>query len=375
VRSTLDALRALALALERAPSAVRGRAFALAGALTLVASCAFEPATDGDVSAAAAELTLSAVAGMYGCSTRGVEGISEQLLREMRCLEGDAFTSFAPHANVTLESDRVHPFLSMEGVGMLHDAAGHAEIRITSAFRTLAEQYVLSRTCSVAAAPGHSNHETGRAIDVSNYGTVGRYLTAAGFTHPLPSSDPVHYEAPGRDLRTTSVLAFQRLWNANHPTDRLDEDGLIGPQTTARLERAPAEGFAIDHVCTTCTPAAEICNMLDDDCDGAIDEDGVCGATFVDAGMPTSGREDAGVADRDAGGGGSPDAGVVDDGDGGVPTMTRSGDMGSACGCAAAGASNTRSAKTPLALALAMAWMLARRRRAARRATRPRASR
>ncbi len=338
---------------------------------TLIAGCAFAPATDGDVGAATGELTVGAVAGMFGCSTRGVEGLSTQLVAEMRCLEGDAFTPFAPHANITLASDRVHPFLSAEGVRMLHDAAGHADIQITSAFRTLAEQYVLSRTCSVAAAPGRSNHETGRAIDVSNYGTVGRYLTAAGFSHPLPSSDPVHYEAPGADLRTTSVLAFQRLWNANHPGDLLDEDGAIGPQTTARLESAPADGFAIDHVCVACTPAAEVCNMRDDDCDGAIDEGGVCDVA-IDAGTPTSDRSDAGVstgADAGAVVPSDPDAGVIDDGDGGGdPTMTRTVHAASAGGCSTAGALDTRRSATTIffVLGLGLALRLGRRTRRAR---------
>jgi hypothetical protein len=42
-----------------------------------------------------------------------------------------------------------------------------------------------------------------------------------------------------------SVLAFQRLWNRNNPKDRLAEDGAYGPQTEARLARAPSAGFAI----------------------------------------------------------------------------------------------------------------------------------
>ena len=30
-------------------------------------------------------------------------------------------------------------------------------------------------------------------------------------------------------LRGADVLAFQRLWNRNHPGDAIDEDGLYGP--------------------------------------------------------------------------------------------------------------------------------------------------
>src|SRR5688500_17668371 len=166
----------------------------------------------------------------------------------MLCLADGRMVHVA-HPNIRLTSGRVHPYLSPEGRDMLLAAAERGRIDINSAFRTLAEQYVLYRGCSVAASPGRSNHETGRAIDVNNYGTVGGNLTREGFTHPLPSSDPVHYEAPGDDLRSISVRAFQRLWNANHPGDRIDEDGLMGPQTMSRLERAPAGGFDIGIVC------------------------------------------------------------------------------------------------------------------------------
>ncbi|MCC7535497.1 MAG: hypothetical protein IT379_04765, partial [Deltaproteobacteria bacterium] len=175
-------------------------------------------------------------------------------------------------ANLHLASSRVHPYLSPEGRDMLLSVARSRDVTITSALRTIAEQYILKGGCAVAADPGRSNHETGRAIDVSNYGSVGGSLTRAGFGHPLPSSDPVHYDAPGDDLRRLSVLAFQRLWNANHPRDRIDDDGVAGPQTLARLGRSPAEGFATGRVCGACTPSREVCNGRDDDCDGRTDE-------------------------------------------------------------------------------------------------------
>lgn len=182
------------------------------------------------------------------CSTAGTEGISAQLLDELECLSDGALVR-VDHPNVVLTSTRVHPYLSPEGRDALLAVAASRQVQINSALRTIAEQYVLSRGCSVAAAPGHSNHETGRAIDVANYGSVGTSLVRAGFARPLPSSDPVHYEAPGDDLRSLSVRAFQMLWNANHPEDRIAEDGDAGPQTLARLGRAPARGFDVSGVC------------------------------------------------------------------------------------------------------------------------------
>jgi hypothetical protein len=207
-------------------------------------------AADG-LGRSSSELSLSSIS--RGCTTAGVEGLSRQLIDEMLCLSGGAMVR-VEHPNIVLTSTRVHPYLSPRGREMLLAAAAGGRIEINSAFRSLAEQYVLSRGCSVAAAPGRSNHETGRAIDVNNYGVAGSRLIRAGFTRPLPTSDPVHYEAPGTDLRNLSVRAFQRLWNANNPRDRIAEDGVAGPATLSRLGRSPGEGFAIGSVCDAAPP-------------------------------------------------------------------------------------------------------------------------
>jgi ankyrin repeat protein len=65
------------------------------------------------------------------------------------------------------------------------------------------------------------------------------------------SGEPVHVDSIGddADTRKLSVLSFQRLWNRNHPGDRIAEDGLCGPQTEARLVRAEGEGLATSTDC------------------------------------------------------------------------------------------------------------------------------
>ena len=45
------------------------------------------------------------------------------------------------------------------------------------------------------------------------------------------------------------MTAFQRLWNRNHPGDKISVDGDYGPQTAARLKAAPAKGFAKGATC------------------------------------------------------------------------------------------------------------------------------
>jgi hypothetical protein len=129
---------------------------------------------------------------------------------------------------------------------------------VNSAFRTLGMQYVLFQghnACGVLAAqPGNSNHEGGRAMDISNYGTWQSAMTSHGWRW-FGSADKVHFDyvAGGTDVRSLSVLAFQRLWNHSHPEDKIGEDGSYGPATAARLAKTPGSGLPKG---ATCAPAA-----------------------------------------------------------------------------------------------------------------------
>ena len=49
---------------------------------------------------------------------------------------------------------------------------------------------------------------------------------------------------PAEDLRAAGLRAFQRLWNANRPTDMIAVDGVYNDETAARFELAPADGFS-----------------------------------------------------------------------------------------------------------------------------------
>jgi hypothetical protein len=127
---------------------------------------------------------------------------------------------------------------------------------VNSAFRTVAQQYLIARwhalgRCGIAAAapPGRSNHEGGRALDLANYSSLISAMAAKGWAHNVPG-DPVHFEylsAP--DIRGRDVLAFQRLWNRNNPTAKIAEDGAYGPQTESKLRTAPATGFTKGAIC------------------------------------------------------------------------------------------------------------------------------
>lgn len=199
------------------------------------------------LSAPAFAQTVRDIANRGACSTAGLEGISAQLAEAQRCQNPGAFVRFAPHPGVSLSSSRIHPYLQASARDALHRAAARSPITINSAFRTLADQYVLyhSGGCGLAARPGQSNHQSGRALDVQNYSAVRSILQSEGCTW-LGSRDPVHFDCPGSDRRGQAIMAFQKLWNLNNPGDRIDEDGVYGPQTESRLARTPAGGFATD---------------------------------------------------------------------------------------------------------------------------------
>jgi hypothetical protein len=217
--------------------------------------------------------SLRDVAGRSGCSTQGAEILSQQLIDQMLCFTADKVTRIE-HANITLQSDRVHPYVSPNAANALYGVASSRAVTINSAYRTIADQFLLNASCRVAAQPGRSNHETGRAIDVQYSSALNSALVRAGFLHPFPRNDRVHYEFGGTDLRAYSTLAFQRLWNANHPGELLVEDGIPSVLVLERLARAPAEGFGVVPACLECVPTDEneVCgNGLDDDCDGFAD--------------------------------------------------------------------------------------------------------
>ncbi|HTJ82273.1 MAG TPA: M15 family metallopeptidase, partial [Polyangiaceae bacterium] len=163
----------------------------------------------------------------------------------------------------------VFPYLEQPAKTRLVDALDAnpgRTMRMNSGLRTVAQQYLLSRWASqgrcgisIAAKPGHSNHETGLAIDIDNASLWKTSLQNRGF-HYAGSADPVHFDYAGSgavDHRGLDVLAFQRLWNENHPNDLIAEDGDYGPQTESRLKQAPADGFDQGATCVQADAACD----------------------------------------------------------------------------------------------------------------------
>ncbi|MBA3391436.1 MAG: hypothetical protein H0T89_02275 [Deltaproteobacteria bacterium] len=199
------------------------------------------------------------------CSTSVVVGLSKQIAEEIGCMNPGALVKFTPSANLRLTSNAVLPYLGAGAKTDLEKVAADRVVQVNSAFRTVAQQYLIYRwfqlgRCGIpaAATPGRSNHEGGRALDLQNYSSVIPAMAARGWSHNIPN-DPVHFEHLGSpDIRGRDVLAFQRLWNRNNPADKIAEDGAYGPATEARLRAAPATGFPAGATCSTRDQAADV---------------------------------------------------------------------------------------------------------------------
>ncbi|AKT44143.1 M15 family metallopeptidase [Chondromyces crocatus] len=195
-----------------------------------------------------------------GCSTSAINKLSQQIINEVRCMNPDAYVLVPKRNNVTFGS-AVFRYMEKPARDKLVaalDANPSKTMTVNSMLRTSAAQYMLYRwyqtgrcNISLAAKPGASNHESGLAIDINQYSSWKTALQNRGFKW-LGSSDPVHYDyaGPGAvSYKSLGVKAFQRLWNRNNASDKIDADGVWGPQTEARMKKSPANGFAKGATC------------------------------------------------------------------------------------------------------------------------------
>ena len=229
--------------------------------LVVIAVCSVVAACAVDDPALTATTQASTVAEhvQTTCTTAVVLELSRQIAGEVGCMVPGQLVTFAEGNGVVFAGAAVLPYVSEAARADLLDAVaagGGRDLQLTSVYRTVAQQYLLYRwfrlgRCDIPAAamPGDSNHESGRAIDVSNWSPWIADLAATGWGHTVPGDD-VHFDhTASPDLRGTDVLAFQRLWNRNVAAMPIDEDGEYGPMTEAALAAAPAEGFAIGPSC------------------------------------------------------------------------------------------------------------------------------
>ena len=260
------------------------------------------------------------------CSTGVVLGLSNQIVDQVNCLRPNTLAEIPARPNLT-RSANTYAFMqppARDALLRALDANTGMTLGINSMLRTVAQQYLLyawymAGRCSImlAARPGGSNHESGLALDTSQYAAWQTALEAQGFMW-FGSSDVVHfdYTASGTiDLRPVGVRGFQRLWNVNNPADTIVEDGIYGPNTESRLRQSPANGFGAPAPCGP-PPDAGTADARGPD---ATDT----GTPPLDGGRSDATGTDAAVSDASsdrstdaggggAGGGGSADARVAD---------------------------------------------------------------
>jgi N-acetylmuramoyl-L-alanine amidase len=181
-------------------------------------------------------------------STAVVNVLSQQLIYQLQLILPNAFVSF-DELEVDL-LDTSFPYLQPQAKQALRKAIADRGLpmQVNSAYRTIAQQMLLyndrANHSNPVAPPGYSHHQTGLAIDIEDPKGWEPYLMRYGW-YPLPGN-PSHFDYEGNgtiDIRSKSILAFQQLWNNNHPNDKISEDGEFGPQTEASLNRSPAQGF------------------------------------------------------------------------------------------------------------------------------------
>lgn len=245
------------------------------------------------------------------CATSSVKGLSLQIIAEGKCIAPSAYVKVPDLDNISF-GPNVFPYLEKPArdklVAALKANPGKS-LSVNSMLRTVAQQYLLYRwgklgKCGIglAATPGNSNHETGLAMDVNEYTSWKTVFGNYGFKW-FGNSDKVHFDYVGsgaKSYKGIDVLAFQRLWNRNNPGDKIAEDGDWGPNTEARMKKAPAAGFAKGAQCDAafsdeppveegaapvepapeCAEAAhDVCTegvVLDPKCDACVDK--ICAA-------------------------------------------------------------------------------------------------
>lgn len=206
-------------------------------------------------------------AAIESCTTASVDGLSRQIIAQARCIKPNAFVPLPSRPNLVIAS-QVFPYLELEARDRLLkalDAKPKVKMTINSALRTVAQQYLVwrwsaTKRCGVplATPPGESNHEIGIALDIAEAGTWRPALEAQQFKW-LGASDRVHFDYKGGAANrtpgiATDVLAFQKLWNRNHPNDKINEDGRYSPAVEQRLRQAPPDGFEIGPSCAKSAP-------------------------------------------------------------------------------------------------------------------------
>jgi LAS superfamily LD-carboxypeptidase LdcB len=186
-----------------------------------------------------------------------VRKLDKQILSMMQSIDPDSLVSFKKlNVEFTDNYKKSFPFLQLPATKSLEKAINKrgVKLRITRGYDSIVEQQIFrnftlynKNKCgvNVSAPPGHSVHNSGLAIDIADYEGWRPFLKSEGWEW-LGTIDPPHFDFVGSgtyNIRTLPTLAFQKLWNLNHPEDKIPEDGEYTPETEQRLNESPIDGF------------------------------------------------------------------------------------------------------------------------------------
>lgn len=172
-------------------------AIALLAALAALPACTAAPEADDEEQEEepTADTSDEALSSGISCTEKAVTGYDRGKPYAMKVVSVGA----KPTAKAT-----AHAFLRMQSAAQ---SAG-VRLSINSGFRSMAEQQHLydcykSGSCNsgnLAARPGYSNHQNGRALDLatSDWSWVASHASKFGFRRTVPS-ERWHYEFSGAD--------------------------------------------------------------------------------------------------------------------------------------------------------------------------------
>lgn len=196
---------------------------------------------------------MTVLANYTDCGTAGLKALDLQLVKQMQIMAPGSLVDFRGDPNLKCGA-AVHPFLTKSAKEALCKclASTSKQMYINSAYRTIAQQYVLynhyrsGRRCGIRAAarPGASNHNTGLAIDIEDAQGWRPILLKYGWKW-IGAFDPMHFDyIGGKNISSVSIRAFQRLWNYNYPDKKIAEDGVWGYSTEQALRSTNINGFS-----------------------------------------------------------------------------------------------------------------------------------
>ena len=184
-------------------------------------------------------LTVDQVRQRAGCTTSVVNALSEQLIQEINCLRPNTLVDFSgPNMNL---GPAVFPYLQGNGPEDLQAAIRERgrELSVTSALRTLPQQYLLyswwqAGQCGIrlASRPGNSRHESGLSIDIRDYSGWRPFLANHNFDW-LGDQDPVHFDYSGGgtvDFAAYPSVRFNVYGTATTPRIKSSKMGFTDPK-------------------------------------------------------------------------------------------------------------------------------------------------